>query len=243
MTRGDVAIVTGAGSGMCRETAKLLGREMPVAVWDINFDGANETVAAITANGGTADAWRIDVVDRNAVGAAVREVNQRWGQVTVLVNGAGFGKPIAFLECVQEDWDRMLDVHLKGAFNCTQAVVPFMRDAGYGRIASIASVGAYDGRASHSHYSAAKAGIIGFSKALCREIGPWGITINCISPGAIQTPYLENAPADALTRFADNPVGRIGQPSDIAHALKFLVSREASFITGTVLDVNGGAYT
>jgi 2-hydroxycyclohexanecarboxyl-CoA dehydrogenase len=237
-----VAVLTGGGSGMTLETARVLADQMVVAIWDVNGEAAEAAAASIRDDGGEALAWHVDVADSTSVSSAARGVHDRFGRVDVLVTGAGFVQFVDFLDLSEEHWDRMIDVHLKGTFLCTQAVVPFMRDREYGRIVCISSVGGMSGAARHSHYGAAKAGIIGFAKALCKEIGPDGITINVVAPGAIETPLWADAPQEAIARLAQTPVGRIGHSLDIAYAVRFLASEEAGFITGWTLSVNGGAY-
>lgn len=238
-----VAVVTGAGSGINRGVAELLGSEMTIAACDIAGDAAEETAAKVRDAGGKASAWTMDVADRGAVKDVVDRIAAEHGQIDVLVNGAGYAQFVDFLDMTDEQWGRMLDVHLTGTFNCTQAVVGHMRERNYGRIVCFSSVGALSGSPKHSHYAAAKAGVIGFSKALCKEIGPWGITINCVAPGAIETPMLGEISQEAYDRYAATPVGRIGQPADVAHAIRYLTSEEAGFVTGWVLSINGGFYS
>ena len=189
MIKHKVAVLTGAASGMTCECARLLAKKMTVAIWDRDGDAAEEAAAQIRAIGGEAAAWRVDVSDRSSEFTAATAVNERFGRIDVLVTGAGFVQYVDFLLMTEEQWDRMIDVHLKGTFLCTQAVLPSMQDHGYGRIVCISSVGGMNGAARHSHYGAAKAGVIGFCKALCKEIGPYGITINAIAPGAIETHF------------------------------------------------------
>ena len=161
----------------------------------------------------------------------------------MLANGAGFVEYVPFLELSEQQLDRMLAVHVKGTIYYTQAVLPFMKEAGWGRIVNTSSVAAFSTQSDVSHYSAAKAAVIGFTKGLAREIGPWGITINAIAPGAIDTPLLQSIPDFAYQRAANTAVGRVGTPEDCAHAIRFLASDESSFITGWVLALTGGAYT
>ncbi|MEI7625738.1 MAG: SDR family NAD(P)-dependent oxidoreductase [Actinomycetota bacterium] len=239
----SISIITGAGSGINKEIARQLAVDGPVAICDLNAEAAQATAQLIKDEGGIAEGWAMDVADRQRVQTVVSEIADRFGGVDVLINGAGYGQFKSFLDLEEADWDRMFDVHVKGTFNCTQAVIPFMRDKGFGRIVCFSSVGAFSGSPSHSHYAAAKAAVIGFSKALCKEIGPWGITINCVAPGAIETPFLGDISAEALERYSDTPVGRIGQPADVAHTVRFLISPDAGYITGWVVSVNGGIYT
>jgi len=246
-TEPRAALVTGAGSGIGRAISLRLGRSgLAVAVLDINHAGAQETRDAVAAGGGTSVATTADVADPAAVRRAVDQVHAALGPVTILANVAGIGAFAPLLEMRQEDWDRMLAVHLTGTFNCTRAIVPDMLAASWGRIVNIGSVaGLNGGGPGLSHYAAAKGGIIAFTKALAQEYGPTGITVNCIAPGLIDTPMVRGAMvSDQIRKLAIEgaPVRRIGVPDDIAAACAFLVSDEASFFTGQVMSPNGGRY-
>lgn len=243
MSRKRVAVVTGAGSGINRATALLLSKESSVAVLDLDLAAAEETVAMITAEGGAALAIGVDVTDRAAVQAAIAKTAAAFGGADILVNGAGYVTYVPFLELTEDQLDRMLAVHVKGTVFCTQAALPFMRDAGWGRIVNTSSIAAFSTQSDVAHYSAAKAAIIGLTKGLTREIGPWGVTINAIAPGAIDTPLLRGIPDFAFQRAANTAIGRVGTPEECAHTVRFLVSDEAAFITGWVIGLAGGAYT
>lgn len=243
MTIKRVAVITGAGSGINRATALLLAEDHEVAVLDMNEDAAQATAAEITAAGGSARAYVVDVANRVSVVTAIEAVARDFGKIEVLVNGAGYVQYVPFLELTEEQLDRMLAVHVKGTMFCTQAVLPFMKAAGWGRIVNTSSVAAFSTQQDVSHYSAAKAAIIGFTKGLAREIGPWGVTINAIAPGAIDTPLLQGIPDYAYARAANTAVGRVGTPEDCAQAIRFLSSENSGFITGWVLALAGGAYT
>lgn len=243
MSKSRVAVITGAGSGINRAAAKLLGEEHSIAVFDLDQGAAEETAAEINAAGGRALAIGVDVSDRAAVNAAMEATVAELGGVDILVNGAGYVSYVPFLELDEEELDRMLSVHVKGTVFCTQAALPHMRDAGWGRIVCTASIAAYSTQSDVSHYSAAKSAIIGLAKGLTREIGPWGVTINCIAPGAIETPLLQGIPDFAYKRAANTALGRVGTPEECAHTIKFLVSEEAGFTTGWVIGLAGGAYT
>ena len=242
MTR--IALITGGGSGIGRSIALRIGRAgAKIAVLDIDGAAAERTAAEI---GGGALALAADVADAAAVRAAIEQARAALGPVTVLVNVAGIGSFVPLLEMSQDQWDRMIAVHLTGTFNCTRAVASDMVAAGWGRIVNIASVaGLNGGGPGLSHYAAAKGGIIGFTKALAHELGPSGITVNCIAPGLIDTPLIRKSlVSDELrTRAIEGaPVRRIGVPDDIAAACAFLVSEEAGFFTGQVMSPNGGRY-
>jgi 2-hydroxycyclohexanecarboxyl-CoA dehydrogenase len=247
VTAGRTALVTGGGSGIGRAVSKRLARDgAPVAVLDINREGAEDTVAQIGAAGGRGVAIAADVASTASVAAAFERARAALGPLAVLVNVAGIGEYAPFTEMTEAQWDRMIAVHLKGTYNCTRAALPDMLVAGWGRIVSTASVaGLNGGGPGLAHYAAAKGGIIGFTKALAHELGPAGITVNCIAPGLIDTPMVAGAMvSDAIRTIAVDgaPVRRIGVPDDIAAAAAYLVSEEASFVTGQVLSPNGGRY-
>lgn len=241
---GRVAVVTGGGSGIGRSISVWLGRAgVSVAVLDIDGGAAEQTAAEI---GSGAMGLSADVADAAAVRGAVERVHTALGPVHILVNVAGIGAFVPLLEMSQAEWDRMIAVHLTGTFNCTRAVVADMLASGWGRIVNTASVaGLNGGGPGLSHYAAAKGGIIGFTKALAQELGPSGITVNCIAPGLIDTPLIKKSlVTDELRARAIQgaPVRRIGVPDDIAAACAFLVSEESSFFTGQVMSPNGGRY-
>lgn len=243
MSRRRVAVVTGAGSGINRATAILLGQEHDVALLDLNAEGAEGAADEINAGGGRAKAFGVDVSDRANVVTAIDAVAAEFGGVDILVNGAGYVTYVPFLDLSEAELDRMLAVHVKGTVFCTQAALPHMRDAGWGRIVNTASIAAYSTQSDVSHYSTAKSAVIGLTKGLTREIGPWGVTINAIAPGAIETPLLRGIPDFAYQRAANTALGRVGTPEECAHTIRFLVSEEAGFITGWVIGLAGGAYT
>jgi NAD(P)-dependent dehydrogenase (short-subunit alcohol dehydrogenase family) len=242
-----VAVVTGGASGIGRAVCRRLGRDgAAVAVLDLNRAGAEETAAAIAAGGGRAAAFAVDVADAAAVRAAAAAARQALGPAGVLVTVAGIGEFALLADMSDAQWQRMLDVHLSGTFHCVRAVLPDMVAAGWGRIVTVSSVaGLGGGGPGLSHYAAAKGGIIAFSKALAHELGPSGITVNAVAPGLIDTPMVAGAmvsPEIRARAVAGAPVRRIGAPDDIAAAVAYLVSDEASFVTGQVLSPNGGRY-
>ena len=210
---------------------------------------AEEAAAKIAASGGTAIGVTVDVTDRAQVDAGVGEVRGRLDRPMILVNNAGLQGFDPFLSIDADGWNRVLAVNLTGTFNCCQAVVPDMIEAGWGRIVNISSSSAQGGQPLMTHYVAAKAGVIGFTKALALELGPKGITVNTIPPGFIDTPMLRASEREGFLgkgveyNAARTPVRRIGRPEDIAAACAFLVRDEASYITGQVIGVNGGRNT
>jgi 2-hydroxycyclohexanecarboxyl-CoA dehydrogenase len=244
------AIVTGGGSGIGLAIAERLAADgLAVAVLDRNGGAAADAAAKIVAAGGAAVGLTADVTDRAGIAAAVDEVRSGLGAPTVLVNSAGLDGFDEFLRISPETWQRILDVNLTGTFTCCQAVVPAMIAAGWGRIVNISSSSAQGGQPLMTHYVAAKAGVIGFTKALALELAPQGITVNTIPPGFIDTPMLRKSEARGLLgkgvdhHAALTPVRRVGRPEDIAAACSFLVRDEASYVTGQVIGVNGGRNT
>ncbi len=199
---------------------------------------SDEAAAALTAETG-ALAVKADVADRDAVFAAVERITAEMGGIDCLVNNAGIAQFRLFTDITHQEWQRMLDVNLGGVFHCTQAVLPGMIREKYGRIINLSSIWGLTGASCEVHYSAAKAGIIGLTRALAKELGPSGITVNCVAPGVIETEM--NAALDAVTRAAlcdETPLECIGRPEDIANAVLYFAA--APFVTGQVLSPNGG---
>jgi NAD(P)-dependent dehydrogenase (short-subunit alcohol dehydrogenase family) len=244
------AVVTGGGSGIGRAIASRLAADgAAVAVLDRDGASAEETASKITAAGGRALGLAADVTDRPRVETAVAEVVAQLGAPTILINNAGLQGFDRFLSITAEQWQRVIEVNLTGTFHCCQVVVPHMIEAGWGRIVNISSSSAQGGQPLMTHYVSAKAGVIGFTKALALELGPKGITVNTIPPGFIDTPMLRSSEAKGLLgegvdhHAALTPVRRVGQPEDIAAACAFLVGEDASYVTGQVIGVNGGRNT
>jgi 2-hydroxycyclohexanecarboxyl-CoA dehydrogenase len=243
---GRHALVTGGGSGIGRATALRLGRDgAAVTVLDLDLAAARAAAGELTAAGCRAQAVGADVADAAAVRRAVEAARRGLGAVHVLVCSAGISGFAPLVDLTEEQWDRMLAVHLRGTFLATQAVLPDMVAARWGRIVTISSVGGLRGGPNLTHYAAAKAGVIGFTKALALEVGAAGVTANSIAPGLVDTPMLRASgiPPDLLEQSRRQiPVGRLGTPDDVAAACAFLASDEAAFITGQVLSPNGGGW-
>jgi NAD(P)-dependent dehydrogenase (short-subunit alcohol dehydrogenase family) len=236
------AVVTGAGSGIGRQVAiSLLEKGHDVALWDRDPDAAAETARlASSAGSGRSEAMAVDVSRREDVERAAAATSAAFGGIDGLVTSAGITELVDFLELTDEQWDRMLGIHLRGTFLCVQAAARSMRAGGYGRIVCIGSLGAFSGSPRHAHYAAAKAGIVGLAKALAKELGPMGMTINVVSPGAVDTPMVADVPSETLARYRATPVGRIGTPEDVAESVEHLLFQQSGFISGAVLDVTGG---
>ena len=230
------AVVTGGGSGIGRAVAERLRADgYHVATIDLKPSDDEYAHAA-------------DVTDRAQVEAALSAIRAQSGPVTILVNAAGLDGFKRFSDIDFDEWQRVVDVNLNGVFHCTQAVLPDMVDAGWGRIVNISSSSTHSGTPYMSHYVAAKSAVNGLTKSLALEYGPAGITVNAVPPGFIDTPMLRNAEArgrlgDVQATIDATPVRRIGKPEDIAAACAFLISEEAGYITGQILGVNGGRNT
>ena len=242
-----VAIVTGGGSGIGAAVSQRLAADgAAVAIFDLDDEWATATAAAIEADGGSAIAIACDVANRTSIEAGVDETVQRLGRPTILINNAGITPFGRFLEISRESFDQVIDVNLRGTFECCQVVIPHMVEEGWGRIVNISSSSAQTGNFGHTHYSASKAAVIGLTRSLAKEFGHKGITVNAVPPSFIETPSLHRAAdsgqlGDGIDQhIPTTPVRRVGQPTDIAAACAFLCRDDASYITGQVLGVNGG---
>jgi 2-hydroxycyclohexanecarboxyl-CoA dehydrogenase len=242
------AIVTGGGSGIgLAISERLAAGGIGVGVVDVNGGAAKSAAAAIASAGGVALGLQVDVTDRRQIESAVDEVQQTLGNPTILVNNAGVAGFEGFLDISLDEWDRMIAVNLTGTFHCCQVVIPKMLSETWGRIVNISSSSVHSGSRRQSHYVAAKSGVVGLTKCLALEFAPYGITVNTIPPGFIDTPMLRQADKDGSLNIekvrSATPVGRAGRPEDIAAACSFLVSEDASYITGQIIGVNGGRNT
>jgi 3-oxoacyl-[acyl-carrier protein] reductase len=240
---GRIAIVTGASRGIGRAIAQMLAARGAVVVAAARGDNAAGTVAAIREAGGRAEPATVDVSDAAAVEAMVSAVLERHGRVDILVNNAGIARDQLLLRMKRDDWDQVIATNLTAAFICVQAVLKPMIKQRAGRIISISSVVGQMGNAGQANYAASKAGLIGFSKALAREVASRHITVNVVTPGLVDTDMTKAITDKAQTDWASAiPLGRLGTPDEIAAAVCFLASDEAAYITGQVLAVNGGMY-
>lgn len=238
-----VALITGASRGIGRAVAERFAHDgYAVAVnYRRSRQEAETLVAALTAAGADAAAFEADVACEEQVRAMVDAAQRRFGTVTVLVNNAGISSQKLFTEITTEEWQHMMGVHVNGAFFCCRAVLPAMIREKRGRILNISSMWGMTGASCEVHYSTAKAALIGLTRALAKEVAPSGITVNCVAPGVIDTDMLAGFDEEARREMREEtPLGRLGTPEDIAAAVAFLASEEASFITGQVLSPNGG---
>ena len=245
--KDKIAVVTGGASGIGRAISLRLAKEgCHVAIWDRDISRAHRVGAEVSDFGRRTVSVEVDVSSFGDVERAADRVRRELGKASILVNNAGYGEIVTVAQMSEAQWDKMIAVHLKGTFNCTRHLVQDMIDAHWGRIVSISSVAGLRGAAAFVHYSAAKAGIAGFSKALALELGSSGITVNAIAPGLIDTPILKGSALRDETiagMVRHTPVGRIGAPDDIAACCAYIVAEEASFLTGQVLSPNGGMHT
>jgi 3-oxoacyl-[acyl-carrier protein] reductase len=242
---GKVAVVTGASRGIGRAISDSLARQGAlVAMTDVLGDAAVVAAQEVAAAGGRAEAYTMDVTDAESVRAAVERILERHSRLDILVNNAGIVRDNVALRLKREDWDLVLKVNLSGTFICSQAVLRTMMRQHGGRIINISSVVGQMGNAGQTNYAASKAGIIGFSKALARELAVRGITVNVVAPGLIDTDMTRGLPESVRNEWASKvPLGRLGTADDVASAVCFLASDEASYISGQVLAVNGAMYT
>jgi 3-oxoacyl-[acyl-carrier protein] reductase len=242
--QGKTALVTGASQGIGRACAIALAHAgAKIALAARNEEKLNQVAAEITANGGTAKAFVLDIANEESIKSTAKAVQDHFGTVHILVNNAGITKDTLLLRMKRSDWDDVIATNLTGTFLLTQALIGPMLKARWGRIINISSVVGETGQAGQANYAASKAGLIGFTKSLARELASRNITANAVAPGYIETAM--TAVLDEKQRTAmltQVPLGRPGTEEDVANAVRFLASDDASYITGHVLDVNGGMY-
>ncbi|AEH44257.1 3-oxoacyl-(acyl-carrier-protein) reductase [Thermodesulfatator indicus DSM 15286] len=240
-----IALVTGASRGIGRAIALALAQAGADVIvnYSSSEEAAKEVVEEIKKLGRRAMSSKFDVARAEEVLKAVKEAEETLGPIDILVNNAGITRDTLFLRMKEEDFDRVLEVNLKGAFNCSKAVIQGMLKRRFGRIINISSVIAMSGNAGQTNYAAAKAGLIGFTKSLAREVATRGVTVNAVAPGYIETDMTAKIPDKIKEAIISQiPMGRVGKAEEVAPAVVFLASPEASYITGTVIHVNGGLY-
>ncbi|MGC8793157.1 MAG: SDR family NAD(P)-dependent oxidoreductase [Bryobacteraceae bacterium] len=244
---GQTALVTGAARGIGEAIARRLAAAgARVAVSDVDLEGARLVAASINVHAGPqAMAVFLDVTHYGSVTAAVAEVLERTGRLDILVNNAGIaGRAAPLWEQTDEDWQRVIAINMTGVFYCCRAVIPHMRERRYGRIVNIASIAGKEGNPNMTAYSASKAGVIGFTKALAKEVALDGICVNAVTPAVVRTPILEQlTPAQIEYMTSRIPMKRTGTPEEIAAVVHFLASPDCSFVTGQVYDASGGRAT
>jgi 3-oxoacyl-[acyl-carrier protein] reductase len=240
---GRVALVTGAGRGIGRAIAEELAkRGADIVLADRMLEGAQQSAAEIAAQTGRQTlAVEVDVSSLESAKAMVEQAMARFGKVDILVNNAGITRDNLIMRMEETDWDAVIDINLKGAWNCSKAVIRAMMKQRYGRIVNISSVSGLAGQAGQTNYSASKAGLIGFTKALAREVASRQITVNAVAPGFVPTALTVDLPEELKEAMMKiTPLGRMGKPEEIAYAVAFFADDQAAYITGQVLSVDGG---
>ncbi len=236
------AVITGGADGIGKAAAARFAREgASVVIWDYNEEKGTQTVAEIIASGGKAYFQKVNTADFDMVKDAAAKTIELMGRIDILINNAGITRDSTLKKMSPEQWQQVIDVNLTGVFNCTKAVADYMLERGSGRIINTSSVVALYGNFGQTNYVAAKAGLIGMTRTLAKELGRKGITVNAIAPGFIATEMVAKMPENVLSSMRDKtPLGRLGKPEEIAAAYAFLASDEAAFINGAVLSVDGG---
>jgi 3-oxoacyl-[acyl-carrier protein] reductase len=238
-----VALITGGGAGIGKGiTLKLASKGVNCAIFDIQ--DATELAEEAKSLGVKAVFMNVDVTDSEAVKSAVSEVSSSLGDINILINNAGITRDNLLMRMKESDWDQVLQINLKGVFNCTKAVIRGMMSSRWGRIISISSVVGIMGNAGQANYAASKAGIIGFTKSIAREVGSRNITANAIAPGFIKTEMTDKLPEEVKKDYLSRiPLGKFGEVEDVCNLVNFLISEEASYISGQVIQVDGGLLT
>jgi 3-oxoacyl-[acyl-carrier protein] reductase len=241
--KGKIALVTGGGRGIGKAISLALAKEGAKVC--VNYfhskDAAEDVVKKIKENGGEAISYKADVSKLEEVNGMVEEVNKQFGRVDILINNAGLNIDKYLMIMNEKEWDKVIDVNLKGTFNCSKAVSRVMIGQRSGNIVNISSVSAISGTAGQTNYSAAKGGMISFTKSLARELASFGIRVNALAPGLIETEMVKKMPKEMLDQVLKmTPLKRIGKPEEVAKVVVFLVSEEANYITGQVIRIDGG---
>ncbi len=239
--KDQAALVTGGGTGIGAATARLLAENgAAVMIADLNAESASATAEAITQAGGRAQAMQADVSQQAEARHAVDKTVEAFGRIDILINNAGITRDASAIKMTPEQWDAVIGVNLSGVFYCSQVAAAHMREQGYGRIVNASSISGF-GNFGQSNYSATKAGLVGLTRTMAIEWGRYGITVNAIAPGYIQTSMTDAIPDDIREASIKRiPMGRVGQPEDIARIYLFLASPETSFVTGALIVADGG---
>jgi 3-oxoacyl-[acyl-carrier protein] reductase len=239
---GQVALVTGATRGIGAAILQILGKSGATVIGTATSDAGRASIdAGIKTAGFVGAGMTLDVCEAQQTDAVIREVEEKFGGVSILVNNAGITRDTLLMRMKDEDWQAVLDTNLTSVFRLSRAVMKSMMKARHGRIINIASVVGFMGNAGQTNYVAAKAGMVGFTKALAREVGSRNITVNCVAPGFIDTDMTKALSEDQIAKLIANvPLARLGQVDDVAAAVLYLASPQASYVTGNTIHVNGG---
>lgn len=240
--KDKVAIITGAAQGIGKATAIKFAKEgAKIVVGDLNLDSLQEAITEVKEIGAEVLSYAVNVTKRQEIQAMVDDVIEKWGRIDVLINNAGITADNQLLKMPEEDFDKVIDVNLKGVYNCSQIVAKVMAEVGSGVILNASSVVGVYGNFGQTNYAATKWGVIGMTKTWAKELGKKGIRVNAVAPGFILTPMVQKMPEKVLDMMKDkSPLKQLGTPEDVANAYAFLASDEAKFITGAVLSVDGG---
>lgn len=239
---GQVAIITGGARGIGEGICEIFCNEgATVALWDV-LEIGDSTANRISSKGGLIFFQKVNITSKNEVEEAVKEIIIKYKKIDILINNAGVIRDRSFMKMSQQEWDTVININLNSLYITTKAVLPYMKEAGYGRIISASSINGFQGAFGQVNYAATKAGVSGFTRALCKEVGRYGITVNAVAPGFIKSEMSDSMPDELVkASIAMIPVGRIGSAEDMGYTYLFLASKEAGFISGTTLHANGGA--
>ncbi len=240
--KDKIAIITGGARGIGKAAVKKFSSEgATVIIWDVNDQAAEQTAEEINKTGGKVEYAHVDITSFESVSAAAEAVHNKYKQIDILINNAGITKDSTLAKMTPDQWQQVINVNLTGVFNCTKSVIPYMIENKYGKIVNTSSIVGLYGNFGQTNYVASKSGIIGMTKVWARELGRKGINVNAVAPGFIATEMVETVPEKVIEMLKEKtPLGRLGNPDDIADAYLFLSSDEAKYINGAVLSVDGG---